>query len=321
MPKKLTQKAMLISLSISQWMGRIQDKEISRKIPVDYSAKDGTGTWTKRLFKESITLAKIKALISCAEKYHTEMTLPWKKGVGILPSAKYLEYTKKMREFNMELETLTLQLHSEFLGLIQQDEQNLLGNMYKAKDYPEHSKLRGKFKIDIEASPIPEKGDWRVELSDKELEKLEEAEAKKQEIKIKEAMKKLWQRLYTPIKTMSETLTSGKGFHKTLVTNISDLINILPDLNLSDNKNLEILRKEIEEKLCEFSAQQLKESSYLRETTAEAAEKLRRKIKDQGGIEDVSDKDMMEMMSGYTNPIIDKVGKPVYKQDKMEGLE
>lgn len=317
MTKKLTQKAMLISLSISQWLARIQDKEISKKIPIDYSAKSGTGTWTKRLFKDSVTMAKIQALTSSAKKYHSEMTLPWTKGVGILPSIKWLEYSKKMREFNIELETIVLQLSSEFLNLIQQDQQNL-GNMYKNQDYPDHLKLRDKFKIDIEASPIPEKGDWRIELSDEEIEKLEKAEEKKQETKMEEAMKKLWEKLYEPIRKMSETLASGKGFHKTLVTNISDLINILPDLNLTDNKNLEILRKEIEEKLCEFSAQQLKDSTYLRKTTAEAAEKIRRKIKDHGGIEDDAKEDVLEMMTGYFNAVVEKFGKPVYRQDKME---
>lgn len=319
MPKKLTQKAMLISLSISEWPARIQDREISKGVLKDNLAKNGTGIWTKRLLKESVTLTKIQTLISSTKKYHSEMTLPWTKGVGILPSKKYFEYLKKMRGFNRELETLVLQLDSEFPGLVQQDQQNL-GNMHKAKDYPDHSELRKKFKIKTEANPIPEKGDWRIDLSDAEIEKLEEELEEEQKEKMEEAMKKLWQRLYEPIKKMSETLTSDKGFHQTLVTNISNLINILPDLNLSDNKNLEILRKEIEEKLCEFSAQQLKDSTYLRETTAEAAEKIRRKIKDHGGIEDVSDKDMMEMMSGYTNPVVEKFGKPVYKQDKMEDL-
>lgn len=317
MSKKLTQKAMLISLSISQWLARIQDREISKKIPMDYLAKSGTGIWTKRLFKESVTMAKIQALISNTKKYHSDMTLPWTKGVGILPSVKYLEYIQKMRAFNTELETVVLQLSSEFPNLIQQDQQNL-GNMYKAEDYPDHSKLRYKFKIDIEASPIPEKGDWRVDLSNEEIEKLEEETEKKQKVKMEEAMKKLWEKLYEPVKKMSETLASGKNFHKTLVTNISDLINILPDLNLNGDQNLEELRKEIEEKLCEFSSQQLKDSTYLRETTAEAAEKIRRKIKDHGGIENGSDEDILEMMTGYTNRVVEKFGKPVYRQDKME---
>jgi hypothetical protein len=103
---------------------------------------------------------------------------------------------------------------------------------------------------------------------------------------------------------------------KTLITNISNLTSILPDLNLTDDPKLEDLRKEIEDKLCDVSVDELKESGYIRETVAETAEKLRQKIKKNGGIED---NDVLAMMSGYVdNEVIKEFGKPVVGQRKMK---
>jgi len=128
-------------------------------------------------------------------------------------------------------------------------------------------------------------------------------------------MAEAWMKIYRPIKHMAEVLSKDKPkIFESLLTNVTDLVNILPDLNFTEDPKLEEMRKEIEGKLCDITADQLRDSKYLRNLALEAAEGLRLRIKEKGGIED---EDTLEMMD--FSKIIEKCGKPVYEQMEMEG--
>jgi len=298
MAKGLTEKAMLVSLTISQWLARIEDRAVTEKILLDYSANRKAGSFRKALLLQKGPLAQIRAAVNAIKKYHMLMTLPWTRGVGILPSSKYMEYSQHMRELTTNFNSAV----REFIPAFPNEVKNAvhdLGNLWKEKDYPNVSDLKSLFDIRLEVMPIPKAGDWRVKLADEEIEKLNKEIEDREKEKTAEAMKRLWTRLFEPIKHMVEVLSKDDPrIFKTLVTNISNLTKILPDLNLTDDPKLEALRTEIEEKLCEHSAEELKESKYLRHETVKAAQEIKKKIADQSGIE--SDDDVLGMMSGYT---------------------
>lgn len=324
MPKGLSEKAMLVSLVISQWLTRIVDHGITTKIANEYSAKRDAGTYRKRLLANKGTVARVQTAVSALRKYHGMMTLPWTKGVGILASSKYTEYSTKMRELINEFKTAVLELIQVYPDLII-EAKNDLGNMWNKDDYPTLKWLEYKFDVRIDVMPVPKVGDWRVDLADEEMKKLNEEIEKREKEHIEKAMTKLWERLYKPVKHMVEVLNKDNPkIFKTLITNISNLTEILPDLNLTDDPKLEDLRKEIEDKLCDVSVDELKESGYIRETVAETAEKLRQKIKKDGEIED---NDVLEMMSGYVgskyigNKVIAEFGRPVVGQRKMKKMK
>ena len=135
------------------------------------------------------------------------------------------------------------------------------------------------FWIESKIDPIPAVTDWRVQLSESEIKKLEEKYRTRMELNIANAMRDLWKRLVEPVKKMAETLSDPeKGFHKTLVTNVLDITKILPDLNLTEDKALEDMRREIERKLCGYSSKHLKDDSQLRKDTAKAAQDIMNKM-------------------------------------------
>lgn len=314
MAKGLTERAMLVSLTISQWLARIEDKAVTEKILSDYSANRKAGSFRKALLLQKGPLARIRATVNAIKKYHTLMTLPWTRGVGILPSAKWMEYSKRMRELITDFKDAV----REFIPAFPSEVKNAvhdLGNLWKEKDYPDVSDLKSLFDIRLEAMPIPKAGDWRINLADEEIEELDREIEEREKEKTAEAMKRLWTRLFEPIKHMVEILSrDDPRIYKTLITNISDLTAILSDLNLTDDPKLEALRTEIEEKLCEHSANALKESKFLRHETAKAALEIKKKIADETGIE--SEDDILEMMSGYTGEGCAPQGKMFKKGEK-----
>jgi hypothetical protein len=62
-------------------------------------------------------------------------------------------------------------------------------------------------------------------------------------------------------------------FHATLVTNVFDLVELLPRLNVNGDAELNRLADQIRQRLCGFTAQDLKKHDLLRVATAtDAAE-------------------------------------------------
>jgi hypothetical protein len=57
-------------------------------------------------------------------------------------------------------------------------------------------------------------------------------------------------------------------FHGSLVTNVLDLVEILPRLNVNGDADLNRFTEQIKQRLCNYSAQDLKKHGLLRVTTA-----------------------------------------------------
>jgi len=67
-------------------------------------------------------------------------------------------------------------------------------------------------------------------------------------------------------------------FHATLVTNIFDLVSLLPQLNVNQDPDLERFASQIRDRLCNYTAQDLKQHDLLRVTTAAEAAGIVAKI-------------------------------------------
>ena len=307
--KDLTDKAMLVSLSISQWLARIRDPEISKRAIEEADAKrsDIVST-TKSLIPVKGHYQALRSAINAIKVYHESMTLPWKRTQRILPSARYKEYSKEMRRLVSIFESIIPKFVQEFPSLKQEAESDW-GTLFKESDYPEFMDLSSKFGISLSIDPIPSEGDWRVNLAEEELERLREEIAMQKEVRLKTAMDELWSRIYKPIKHMTEVLSQEKPrIFKSLISNIQHIVELLPDLNLESDPEKEKLRKEIEDELCDITTDMLRDSKVARNETLKAAEKLRVKIKKAGKIEN---NDAALAMSGYGS------GVP-FKQMKME---
>jgi hypothetical protein len=60
-------------------------------------------------------------------------------------------------------------------------------------------------------------------------------------------------------------------FHATLITNIHDLVSLLPQLNVNQDQDLERFATQIRARLCNYTAQDLKKDDLLRSSTAAEA--------------------------------------------------
>jgi hypothetical protein len=85
----------------------------------------------------------------------------------------------------------------------------------------------------------------------------------------------LWERLKDLVSHMVDRLNEPESrFHASLVSNVLDLVNLLPQLNVGEDRELNRFAGEIRNKLCGFTARDLKTNDVLRVTTANDAAAL-----------------------------------------------
>ncbi len=274
MIKDLTQTAMLIRLSISQWTARKYDKEVSNKVAETYNASDKSGRYNKILIAED-AIKRISQIVGEARDFHYKNTLPWTDdGVRLLPAANYMDYTRVTRQYRSDFETAV----AAFIGsydLYIEEARVRLNGMFKQKDYPTLDQLPCKYDFAVNVDPLPASSDFRVAIKDEEIQTLRAEMEMRMRKAQDDAMRDLWKRLYEPVKHMAEKLADPEGkFKDTLVSNIQEIAGLLTRLNVAEDPNLEELRKEVEAKLCGQAPETLRTDAMIRTMVATDAQQI-----------------------------------------------
>ena len=281
----VSDKAMLVNLSITTWSGQKLDKEATKEVADSHNALSGAGRYTKNIVTPEI-LEAAKKVASAARLRHYELTLPWSNTGGrILPSSLYFEYAKEMAEykrtFNIGVDSVLAKLPSDIARA-----QYRLGTLFKSEDYPSDEQVKSKYTFEIMIIPFPITSDFRIELSDSETEELRLKIQNDISSTTEAAMKNAWTRIHDVVIKMSGRLSAydtdadgavvGK-FHDTLITNARDLVDLLPHLNVVDDILLDKCKDELAE-LCKHDPKSLRDSKTLRTEVSNGAAAMAKTI-------------------------------------------
>lgn len=290
----LVTRAMLASLTLKRFQNRKLDKEATAKVAADFGMQDASlGAYRKETIAKE-ALKEISAIDSQARQVHYKYTLPYEEGWSLLTNSNLLAYRNELFELQAKRQKAVDALRDNLPTLIENQKQRL-GGLWKAEDYPSIDEIVSKYEFSFEIKPLPDKDDWRVKAVDKESERVQEAMLKEMESKtqerLKEAMKDPYRRLKTVLEKASEKLnkycviTDDAGdakvqnpFRDTLISNITDLLDLLPALNFSDDPELDKLSKEIRDNITKYTPDQLRESPDLRKEAAMSVDSVLAKI-------------------------------------------
>jgi hypothetical protein len=188
-----------------------------------------------------------------------------------------------------------------------------LNGLFREEDYPSTEKLRAKFGVKLEVLPIPSGNDFRVTISEEEQARV----AREIDANVRQSLQKgtedLWSRLQSVVSHIADRLNAPESrFHASLVTNVFDLVDLLPQLTVGQDQELNRFAAEIRNRLCAYPAHELKKSDILRVATAsdaaapldemDTAMKQREKATAEGNIAPASgpsSDDIISHMSAY----------------------
>ncbi|HVC89094.1 MAG TPA: hypothetical protein VND66_00605 [Acidobacteriaceae bacterium] len=307
----ITERAMLAAIHISIWTAVKHDKGVSRDVARQHGAHESAGRYNKQLLRDAEKLEALRVLSGQIRQYFYKITLPWSdEGYRLLPAHFYFELTTKMREFEQAFAEQVEEFLAIYPSYIEQVRPELNG-LFREEDYPSAEKLRNKFGVKLEVLPIPSGEDFRVTLSEEEQARVAREIDESVRQSLQRGTEDLWIRLKSVVTHMVDRLNEPESrFHATLVTNVFDLVDLLPRMNVNQDEELNRFAAEIKDRLCSFTAHDLKKNEILRVATASDAAEILTKMdavlrdREQSSISQVPDaapnaEDIFTRMSAY----------------------
>lgn len=261
--------AMLVDLNIGVWTGRKMDKKVSEEIDASKGTHARAGNYHKKLLAGTQKLDELQKLVSAVRIWHYAQTLPWSDGGSrLLPMANFFDYKATLNDYQQQFEESVNEFLQDYPTLVSAAAFQL-GDLFDSDEYPSADKLVDKFKFKYVFLPVPEAGDFRVDVGDAYKNELQEQYQNFYQDKLNNAMQDAWERLHDCLTRMSEKLagTEKQIFRDSLVNNATDLCELLTKLNVTGDSKLELARKKLESALLGVTADELRKHEDLRHDT------------------------------------------------------
>jgi len=269
----LSRKAMLVSLKIGVWSASKFDKNVSDEVAQEKNASEDAGRYRKHLLpqfaKDGSSLAKVKQAATAAREFHYDNTLPWSQdGSRILTKANYFQYVEKMRKFRIDFDTAVSVFMDEYPKAAE-EARHFLGDMYRGGDYPNPAAMASNFKFDNIFLPFPDAQDFRVDITEDEVNEIKKTLKAKSAEAVTGAMRDAWNRLYEAVSHAAEKLSNPDDiFRDSLIGNLTELCNVLPRLNITEDQYLDQMCTEVRSKLTAHTPKELRKDPALRNNVA-----------------------------------------------------
>ncbi|MEM8986680.1 MAG: hypothetical protein AAGC95_08155 [Pseudomonadota bacterium] len=292
---KITERAMLVALNISQWSARKYDKRASEDVAKLHGADAEMMNFTKHLVDKS-ALRNITLIARAAREHHLFNTLPWSdSGFRMLPGANYFDYVEAQQAYRSKFDRAVADFTNVYKDCVAEARERLKG-LFSMTDYPLPEEVANKFGIDCVFAPLPDGDDFRVSLGAEEERRIREEIEERARAAEVEAMRDLWTRVHAAVARMSKNLNSygtdpvtGRithPFRDSMVDSLRKLVETLPKLNVAGDSNLEAMRQRLVQDLCPHDPQDLRDDDILRKAVAQEADVILHAMADYVGVSD-----------------------------------
>lgn len=279
----ISTSAMFVELSISTWTGRKLDKNASTAVTTSNRAITGAANVNKKLMADCAELTAIQKFAANARTAHYETTMPWSDmGLRLLPTTKYFDYHQKMTALRAEFDKLVDKFIEVYDWEIAQA-QVKLGGLFNPTEYPDKETIRAKFKFNMFYMPVPDAGDWRLDINNETLNDLTSHYSDYYAAQLNNAMKDLWGRLHGVLTRMSERLDYGdkqtkKIFRDSLVDNVMEVVDMMKSCNITGDTQMTAAAQKLEGVLLGVTPDALREDDYLRHETKQQVDEVIRNL-------------------------------------------
>lgn len=207
------------------------------------------GNYHKNLMAGVSELEDIGKFAADTRNWFTYRTLPWgNEGTKIIPTASLFDFKAELAQ----REQAFWELVDRFCGVYYtaiQGAQFKMGALFNADEYPPVETIREKFGFRYVFNPVPEAGDFRVDIGQTGLDELREQFNAAKEEAIAQAMSDMWGRIKEVTERLSRQLrveneTKGKLYQSTL-DGALELCEMLKTMNLTGDAQMERARRDL----------------------------------------------------------------------------
>ena len=263
--------SILVELNISVWTANKLDKRITNDVLVANGATNlDAGQFRKNLMSGTTLRKDIADFAASCRLWHNTTTLPWAdRGARLLPTSLFLDYKTEANRRKAQFDHMVEHFVREY-PMLQAQAQQSLGSLYNPEDYPSVSEVMSKFGFKMVFTPLPEAGDFRLDVANEDLEELRKQYDANLTTRLNEAMQSQWDKLHDMLARMSEKLVEPEGedkrrWHDTFISNAHEMCQMLGHLNVAKDPKLEEARRKLEHAIHGVDIDDIKDDAMVRE--------------------------------------------------------
>jgi hypothetical protein len=288
----LSTSAVVVNVEVNVWTATKQDRSISNEVTTAKNASADAGRFTKNLLANC---PQHKALLNYRQTVYNWMqrlTFDWAGSARILPHVSLpkfkAEYDAHEREFGKLLD--------EFVAVypsLVSDAAFKQGDMFDRSDYPDVSEIRGKFRVKLFVTKVPENDFRSGEIADAIVNDLKQHYEQQVSEIVDNIMEDAAERFLSIASRLRNSCEEAqpddtgkvkrKKVYETTVTQAREIAKTLQGFNLTNNAALREACVALENTLSGVSMDDLRESSYVRQTVKSDIDDILSKFAPLGG--------------------------------------
>jgi hypothetical protein len=282
----LASRAVVARLSIKLMGLTERDERASKKVNDEFlHVRQDAGHYQKvRLDRKDI--AELLSVVEKSRGYYREQTRPFgDDGVRLLPVTKVFEYTKEMGNLKRNFEEALDFTQKNWEAIIQK-QADRLEHLFDPKKYPTAEAIKKKFRMEWSILPVP---DWTAQNDtshvllqiDEDLANDIREQVKEDQMRVLyESQDALWNRLLKVVNHVAVKYANpDTQVYRSSLVNIEKTMDIVKDLNFTDDPDIEAICREIDDTLLGWTALQVRKDPDLKLRLARRAEAICDKIK------------------------------------------
>lgn len=268
----ITTSAILAELNISVWTAAVVDRDASASVTTGANAISAAAQVRKNLMAGTTLRKKIADYAAGCRTWHLRMTMPWSdKGVRLLPMSLFLDYKSESNTRQATFNAMVDELIAEYPTLVQQQAANL-GALFNAAEYPTAHEIKDKFGYKLVFSPVPEAGDFRIDINATDLEDIKRSYEESFNARLADAMRTPWEQLHRLVAGMADKLDDdaegpNRRYHDSFLSNAHELCAMLTHLNITKDPELETARRKLEHAIAGVDIEDIRGDGAARAST------------------------------------------------------
>lgn len=267
----------LVRINTRAWQAKVNDGKAGRDLKTAKHAKAHDAVEVRKYLLAGAG-EEHKALLASIRKIYNEgrrRTLSWgdsKDGWRLLLNTKFFDFVSAIGQLQKVMDEQRAAFKSTYELRRQAALSSGLGDLADPSLYPEVSELDDRFGVTVEFQPIPNDDGFGETLSAYKA-ALSTSLNKLVTKRLETAVSDGWGRLLKYVQNMATTLKDEERnrFHKTLVSNIKDMVDILKAFDVTGDPRYAELVQLVEAELCQVPSDGLKVNVTKRRAVAQSA--------------------------------------------------
>jgi hypothetical protein len=261
----------------------MMDQELGKVIRDINKVSDSSAVRVnKSLFTKDSTDEYMK-VYNDGSKYFYRVTLPWDdRGWRLLAIELFEDFQKEVKKYTKAYREKVLNFIDRIESHIEES-RTMLGSAFNAEDYKfisspgvvDREYLLDQFCFEVEFNTVTDGNDLRASLTDDDREIIADQINQQALAKFQKANDHIIQNLHDCVSSIHERLCEKENvFRDTLITNLEDLCDLIPKMNIAGDPKINALAADAKKRLTKWEPEVLREVDSIRKDVADEAKEI-----------------------------------------------